>query len=475
MARKKGVTYEAETTIDARYVILLRNVVEQCKAGGNPDSLDALVEKSGGLDRPTVYAALVAWDSLGMFPRTCTQCRAPVSHEARGRFARKSCDEHKSWTSTKKPRDRPPASAREQIRQVADKWLARMVAPCKRCGSTEPSGGADGYCSACVQIVREAEKRGWPPPPPPEPTYADAIAEEREDFAAPSAGLVYAGQHIRDEGERLNLTDMWKAAGRKGPEPADWLRQAGTIKFLDHLSAEIGGQDPKLVNDQDGLVQTIKGGNDPAARGTMAHWKVGLAYATDLSPAFRSWCLDVVRKYMDGKLRPKAAEGALATAIDSLAKMIAANTGTQALIVRRLEVLEMARPVAVDLEPGESAMVGSLRVTELLSMDGWNYQEGVARKLGMPEKGAGTNGVGSIAQILGIYDDPAYMRLGIYQGNVQGGSPKIHRHYNDAAVEYIRPYSVVWLRAFNKSEDRGRVGRALDAVRTVIEKEKAKS
>lgn len=112
--------------------------------------------------------------------------------------------------------------------------------------------------------------------------------------------LVYNGVTIRESGERLNLTDMHNAAGSpKNLRPVDWLRLPGTVRLIEHLKDELFS---KWENHTSELVSTKRGG---AERGsTEAHWKLGLAYAADLDPSFKSWCLDVVRERMEGKLQP---------------------------------------------------------------------------------------------------------------------------------------------------------------------------
>lgn len=110
--------------------------------------------------------------------------------------------------------------------------------------------------------------------------------------------LVYNGTLIRDQGEELNLTDMWMAAGSpEGRRPADWLRSADAQRFIEFL-AETMGRLPEVRNSHFGLVRTVKGGS---VRGiTWAHWQIGMAYAKYLRPDFHVWCNTVVRERMEG-------------------------------------------------------------------------------------------------------------------------------------------------------------------------------
>jgi hypothetical protein len=48
--------------------------------------------------------------------------------------------------------------------------------------------------------------------------------------------ISFQGTPIRRTDERVNLTDMWRAAGSdKAKSPYEWLRQDGTVQFLEYL------------------------------------------------------------------------------------------------------------------------------------------------------------------------------------------------------------------------------------------------
>ena len=101
--------------------------------------------------------------------------------------------------------------------------------------------------------------------------------------------LTYNGRPIRERGEMLSLTDMWRAAGGEDSKrPSDWLALPATVEFVSHISdmdnAEISG-----------IIQTERGRNG----GTWAHWQIGMAYAKYLSPEFHAWCNQVVRAIDD--------------------------------------------------------------------------------------------------------------------------------------------------------------------------------
>ena len=119
-----------------------------------------------------------------------------------------------------------------------------------------------------------------------------------------SLTLTLNNQAIRDQGEMLSLTDMWKAAGAdESRKPYAWLRGEDANRFIEHLGDSIGN--PEARNSRFGLVDVSKGG---ATKGqTFAHWQVALAYAKYLSPAFHAACNVVIKERMEGRHTPPAA------------------------------------------------------------------------------------------------------------------------------------------------------------------------
>jgi hypothetical protein len=106
-------------------------------------------------------------------------------------------------------------------------------------------------------------------------------------------GLVYNGTDIRDKGDMLSLTDMWKAAGSpEAKRPSNWARKEGA-DFIEHVGA--------ILNMPVGHIETSRGGSGAGRGATFAHWQIGLAYAKYLSPEFHMWCNSVVRSHMEGK------------------------------------------------------------------------------------------------------------------------------------------------------------------------------
>jgi hypothetical protein len=96
--------------------------------------------------------------------------------------------------------------------------------------------------------------------------------------------------HARPD-EKVNLTDMWKAAGADpNKRPAEWLRRESTVEFSAAL--ETMGLAHTLTDVEPGNPRT---GKPPTS---WAHWHLALAYARYLSPTFHVWCNDVIRGEM---------------------------------------------------------------------------------------------------------------------------------------------------------------------------------
>ncbi|RWR08516.1 KilA-N domain-containing protein [Paenirhodobacter populi] len=110
-------------------------------------------------------------------------------------------------------------------------------------------------------------------------------------------GFVYNSIAIRDKGEMLSLTDMWKAAGADSSrQPANWTASADGGRFIEYATDILNPG-----NSGNDLVKSVRGGRQP---GTWAHWQIALAYAKYLSPEFHMWCNSVVRAHMEGAPLP---------------------------------------------------------------------------------------------------------------------------------------------------------------------------
>jgi len=106
--------------------------------------------------------------------------------------------------------------------------------------------------------------------------------------------LSFNGEIVRDRGERLNLTDMWRAAGADDSRrPSKWLEIDATREFVEYVAS--------AQNVRQGDIIVGERGRNGS---TWAHWQVGLAYAKYLSPEFHAWVNEVVRERMVGKPQP---------------------------------------------------------------------------------------------------------------------------------------------------------------------------
>ncbi|MFC3628206.1 KilA-N domain-containing protein [Paracoccus angustae] len=141
-------------------------------------------------------------------------------------------------------------------------------------------------------------------------------------------GLVYQGTLIRDKGEMLSLTDMWKAAGSpESQKPSEWLRQDATKAFVECVTGTLEvGQDH---------IQTKRGGRGVGGS-TFAHWQIGLAYAKYLSPEFHMWCNSVVRAHMEGEKLP----GIPAETLEQIER----SFGIMRMVVHKVTEIEKALP-----------------------------------------------------------------------------------------------------------------------------------
>nr|WP_314070757.1 KilA-N domain-containing protein [uncultured Roseococcus sp.] len=122
--------------------------------------------------------------------------------------------------------------------------------------------------------------------------------------------LAYNGITIRGRNGKLNLTDMWRAAGADpARQPAKWRELDGTKDFVGHLT-------DILLQEENILFETGAGRNGA----TWAHWQLGIAYAKYLSPAFHAWCNSVVRERMEGKIGRPEELAVVAPAVASISK-----------------------------------------------------------------------------------------------------------------------------------------------------------
>lgn len=125
--------------------------------------------------------------------------------------------------------------------------------------------------------------------------------------------LYFKSQAIREDGEFLCLTDMWRAAGSdENRRPVIWLRQDATQQFAEYLAAE-----QKVTLDHLSRAELGRNGS------TWAHWQLAMAYAKYLSPEFHAWCNEVVRAVMQGQA-PGPHQDVAALIRDALAQLVPA-------------------------------------------------------------------------------------------------------------------------------------------------------
>lgn len=151
------------------------------------------------------------------------------------------------------------------------------------------------------------------------------------------ASLVYNGAIIRDRGEMLSLTDMWKSAGAEhSKRPVEWLRGEHAQRFISFMAEDLGMGE--VGKSHFGLVASAKGGAHGGS--TFAHWQIALAYAKYLSPEFHVWCNQVVRDRMEGKA-PAAIPG-------DVLEMLRRTDGIAKMLAHKVTEIEKAIPAMVD-------------------------------------------------------------------------------------------------------------------------------
>lgn len=130
--------------------------------------------------------------------------------------------------------------------------------------------------------------------------------------------LYFKSQAIREDGEFLCLTDMWRAAkGSESKRPAEWLRHEATQEFSAYVADSKGVGVAHILRREHGNPRTGEGGS------TWAHWQLAMAYAKYLSPEFHAWCNEVVRAVMQGQA-PGPHQDVAALIRDALAQLVPA-------------------------------------------------------------------------------------------------------------------------------------------------------
>ncbi len=130
--------------------------------------------------------------------------------------------------------------------------------------------------------------------------------------------LRFNDTEIRDRGEMLSLTDMWRAAGSPSEKrPNDWASRAGQ-DFVEAVALTHNAA-------TGGILRTTRG----RYGSTFGHWQVALGYAQYLSPEFHMWCNTIVRERMEGKHGHglTADQAVLLERIDGISRMVAHKVG----------------------------------------------------------------------------------------------------------------------------------------------------
>ncbi|WP_417843006.1 phage antirepressor KilAC domain-containing protein [Thalassospira sp.] len=201
-----------------------------------------------------------------------------------------------------------------------------------------------------------------------------------------NATLLYSGTAIRIDDDKLNLTDMWRAAGADpSRRPYEWSRKEGG-PFIEAVTLSLNTPVERIY-----IAGRGKGGS------TLAHWQIGLAYAKYLSPEFHMWCNTVVRDRMQGTPTTAANDHHHLNDPNALRGLLLTYTGKVLELESRLE---QAQPKLESFERIAQAD-GSMCITDAakalqmrpkdlfdwMAQNGWTYKRpGTAHWLGYQSK-----------------------------------------------------------------------------------------
>lgn len=113
----------------------------------------------------------------------------------------------------------------------------------------------------------------------------------------PKASLIYRDGKVNFEislnGELVNLTDLWRAAGSiESKRPYRWWILPQTTEFV----ATVKSNCRKST-----VIETRRGYEG----GTFAHWQIAIAYAKYLSPAMHIWANEELWKHFQAEQNPE--------------------------------------------------------------------------------------------------------------------------------------------------------------------------
>lgn len=98
------------------------------------------------------------------------------------------------------------------------------------------------------------------------------------------------------DGEKVSLTDMWKASGSKIEKRVNhWLENKGTQEFIETVC--------KKLNIPNSVCLKIQRGRYNG--GTYAHWQIALAYAKYLSPEIHMAFNQIVKERFEEEVNPE--------------------------------------------------------------------------------------------------------------------------------------------------------------------------
>ena len=183
-------------------------------------------------------------------------------------------------------------------------------------------------------------------------------------------GLIYNGTLIRDKGEMLSLTDMWKAAGEpENKRPAEWTRKEGSA-FIDFVAEAHNVAHSHIMKSQRG-----KNG------GTFGHWQIGIAYAKYLSHDFHMWGNQAIREKMEG-LPPQVGLS------PDVADAIERSLGIVKMLAHKVTTIEHSLPAMLEAMT-HAAVAAKMADENLLYRRGQTAKQ-IWDNHGLPEKMRGT-------------------------------------------------------------------------------------
>jgi hypothetical protein len=201
-----------------------------------------------------------------------------------------------SRLSVAPPAERPLPNALRKMTVVKEEVKVTVSTKTQHQGPNESRVSDTGNPTSQQPSNQDAEPKSGPRVTEPEPEVVEP--EQGPQKQEPGMRLFGEGGSVRVDTSRgpgnewVRLNDLHAASGG-GPEkrPSKWLETDGAKRLAAELSTKTGFESYRLV----------KGGTDP---GTWAHWKLGLAYAEWLSPAFHLGVLSDWRRYQEGEAKP---------------------------------------------------------------------------------------------------------------------------------------------------------------------------